>query len=349
MILALVPDRFDPEWLFLPCPIYGCITAFEDSYQNGPLPPAAFWWNAVITQLYSWFWLLLACWIVPRTWQETAAGPRRGKWRDRWRALLQGSAGAQAAVRRKLLDINPFLWRAARPRAKHFAPWVFLVMAAAGWYVSGGMINDHPQRLFDEPNDFLWVCVVHFVFKMWVAFEACRCFAEDRRSGALELLLTTPLGAEQIIRGQRRALWRQFAAPLAAVVLVDLLFMNRLLSQFPDGAITPGQTVVWFYLIPAFFFLMDAYAMSWLSMRLGLTGRKPIRIIMLSFWWAVLLPGLVSSVVTVLWIMGMVYSRAVHPWFAFPYIWAIPSLAADLAVLATGRNDIAKRFRETHI
>jgi ABC-type transport system involved in multi-copper enzyme maturation permease subunit len=349
IILALVPDRFDPQWLSLPCPIYGCITAFEDNYQTGPLPPAAFWWNALITQLYSWFFLLLACWIVPRTWQETVAGPRRGKWRDRCRALLQGSAAAQAAVRLKLLDINPFLWRAARPRAKYFAPWLFLALAAASWFASGKLFNDGGRpRLFDEPNDFLWITVVHFIFKMWVAFEACRCFAEDRRSGALELLLTTPLSEEQIIRGQRRALWRQFAAPVAAVVLVDLLFMNRLLSQVPHGYSEGLQMAVCLYLIAGGFFVMDTYAMSWLSMRLGLSGRKPIRIIMLSFWWAVLLPGLVSSVVSLLWIMVMAYSRAIHPWFAL-FIWAILSLAADLAVLAAGRNDIAKRFREIHI
>jgi hypothetical protein len=183
---------------------------------------------------------------------------------------------------------------------------------------------------------------------MWVAFEACRCFAEDRRSGALELLLTTPLSEEQIIRGQRRALWRQFAAPVAAVVLVDLLFMNRLLSHVPHGYSEGLQMDVCLYLIAGGFFVMDTYAMSWLSMRLGLSGRKPIRIIMLSFWWAVLLPGLVSSVVSLLWIMVMAYSRAIHPWFAL-FIWAILSLAADLAVLAAGRNDIAKRFREIHI
>jgi ABC-type transport system involved in multi-copper enzyme maturation permease subunit len=330
---------FDPDWLLSADPAYGCITAFEDNYRTGPLPPSAFWWNAAITQLYSWICLLLACWIVPRSWQETHAGPKRGKWRDQWRAFSQGGAAARAAVRRKWLAINPFLWRAGRPRIKHIAPWALLALAAALWYFSGKLMeNDH---LFDEPNDILWACVLHFIFKVWVASEACRCFAEDRRSGALELLLTTPLSEEQIVRGQRKALWRQFAPPVAAVLLLDLLFLNRALRY--EASRGDSQGFILLYLVAGAFFVMDMYAMSWLSMRLGLTGRKPVRIIMLSFWWAILLPGIVSIVITYAY---LILTRREPTPLSFALVWAIPSLTADLIVFATGRFNILKRFRE---
>jgi hypothetical protein len=292
--------------------------------------------------------LLLACWIVPRSWQETTAGPKRGKWRDRWRAFSHGSAAARAAVRRKLLEINPFLWRAGRSRAKCFAPWAFLGLAAAGWFVCGKMFQN--QYRFDEPTDLLCAGTVHFVLKVWVASEACRCFAGDRRSGALELLLTTPLSGAQIVQGQRQALWRQFAAPAAAVLLVDLLFLYKALSHATNHE--DREAFVFAYLITGVFFLLDAYAMSWLSMRLGLSGRKPIRIIMLSFWWAVLLPGLVSlgicfSVITLDINFAPLFTRSTTD---FPRLlalsWAIPCLAADLIIIAAGKFNILNRFRE---
>ena len=204
------------------------------------------------------------------------------------------------------------------------------------------------QYLFDEPTDLLCAGAVHFVLKVWVASEACRCFAEDRRSGALELLLTTPLGAAQIVRGQRQALWRQFAAPVAAVLFVDLLFMFKALSHETDY--DNRQAFVFFYLFTGAFLVADMYAISWLSMRLGLSGRKPIRIIMLSIWWAVFLPALVALGSCMLFIYVVI--RNPHTWGdgAYPPIfalsWAIPSLTADLIIIATGKLNIQDRFRE---
>jgi len=339
-----VPDW----WSGIPSPAFGCVAAFNDNYQQKGYPPS-FWCNALVTQIYSWIYLLLACWIVPRSWQETTAGPKRGKWRDLWRAISHGSAAARAAARRKLLEINPFLWRAGRPRAKYFAPWAFLALAAAGWFVCGKLAQN--EYLFDEPNDIYCAVLVHFVLKVWVALEACRCFAGDRRSGALELLLTTPLGEAQIARGQRQALWRQFAAPAAAVLLVDLFFLHKALSHETDHE--NREAYVFAYLITGAFFLLDAYAMSWLSMRLGLRGRKPIRIIMLSFWWAVLLPGLVSAGICFALLMLEINTRLqfVQPATAdvpclYALSWAIPSLVADLIVITTGKFNILNRFRE---
>ena len=328
-------------WSGIPSPAFGCVAAFDDAYKLKGYS-AAFWCNALVTQIYSWIFLLLACWIVPRSWQETTAGPKRGKWRDLWRVFSHGSAVARAAARRKLLEINPFLWRAGRPRAKYFAPWAFLALAAAGWFVFGKMFQN--QYLFDEPTDLLCAGAVHFVLKVWVASESCRCFAGDRRSGALELLLTTPLGAAQIVRGQRQALWRQFAAPVAAVLLADLLFLYKALSHETDH--DNREAYVFYYLMTGVFLVIDMDAISWLSMRIGLTGRKPVRVIMLSIWWTVLLPALVSLGICI----GLLYVERgmIHMIHLsiIAFSWAILSLTADLIIITAGKSNILERFRE---
>jgi hypothetical protein len=330
--LSLLHPPLYSDLIKLPCPAWGCAAAFEDNFKNQGWP-ALFWCNAAVTQAYSWTFLLLACWIVPRSWQETSAAPKRGKWRDRWRVLSQGSATARAASRRKWLAINPFLWRATRPRSRYFGPWVFLALAAAGWFVVRKMEGD------SDFIDFLCAGTVHLAFKVGVASEACRCLAEDRRSGGLELLLTTPLRAEQIVRGQRKALWRQFAGPVAVVFIVEMFYMFgqlRLESDWKDR-----QGVVVLCLIPAAFLVADMVAVSWLSMRLALTGRKPIRVMMLSIGWAVLLPNLLSLGITIVWTIRF---NDMSP-LAAGLIWGIPSLTADIIIFATAKSNLLKTLQ----
>jgi ABC-type transport system involved in cytochrome c biogenesis permease component len=304
------------------------VAAFEYNFKQKGWP-ALFWCNAAITQAYSWTFLLLACWIVPRSWQETSAAPKRGKWRDHRRLVAQGSA----AARRKLLAINPFLWRATRPRSKYVWLWMFLVLAAIGWLVARKP-NDSPL-----PTDFLCAATVHFIFKVWVALEACRCFVEDCRSGGMELLLTTPLRAEQIVRGQRKALWRQFAGPVAVVLVVEIFYMFQKLRH--DDNWENRQGIVVLCLIPAAFLVADMVAISWLSMRLALTGRKPIRVMMLSIWWAVLLPNLLSLGITIVWASRF---NDVSP-LALGLIWGIPSLTADIIIFATAKSNMLKTLQ----
>jgi ABC-type transport system involved in cytochrome c biogenesis permease component len=61
---------------------------------------------------------------------------------------------------------------------------------------------------------------LHLIVKVLVALEATRRWSEDRRSGALELLLATPLPVSWILCGQRDALKQQFMGASVALFLV---------------------------------------------------------------------------------------------------------------------------------
>ena len=126
------------------------------------------------------------------------------------------------------------------------------------------------------------------------------------------------MSAEQIVRGQRKALWRQFAAPVAVVFIVEMFYMIQKLRH--ENYWEDRQEYVVLCLIPAAFLVADMVAISWLSMRLALTGRKPIRVMMLSIWWAVLLPNLLSLGITMVW-LNIVHD--ISP-LAAGLIWAIP-------------------------
>jgi len=65
--------------------------------------------------------------------------------------------------------------------------------------------------------------VCAFLLKVFFAAQACRFFVEARRSGALELLLCTPLRNVEILKGQWLALKRIFLWPLIVFLLLNLV------------------------------------------------------------------------------------------------------------------------------
>jgi len=69
----------------------------------------------------------------------------------------------------------------------------------------------------------LLVFAIHVLLKIWFAGETCQRWSEDRRNGALELLLCAPLKIEDLVRGQNLALRRQFAGPIVATIGLSLL------------------------------------------------------------------------------------------------------------------------------
>jgi len=91
-------------------------------------------------------------------------------------------------------------------------------------------------------------------FKCWLTMEACRRFSADRKTGALELLLSTPLKVEEILRGQWRALSKQFAAPAAVVLVADFIFLSSDRSDTNWGTGLGGLMIV---------FAADLITLSW--------------------------------------------------------------------------------------
>src|SRR5687768_13663191 len=101
--------------------------------------------------------------------------------------------------------------------------------------------------------------------------RAVRRFSEDRLSGALELLLVTPLQARDILSGQQRALQRFFGAPGAWLVLLNialiiLIHTSAALNMGPsDQGIFTG-----IFLGGILALFADSFALSWIGMEMGL-------------------------------------------------------------------------------
>jgi ABC-type transport system involved in multi-copper enzyme maturation permease subunit len=273
----------NPDAAFIFSPAFGCFTAFDDFYDR--FPHAWFWLNSLMTQVHAWSLLGLACRIVPRTWQDSSAGKATR------RRLVKLKSVRGTAERKEVLAVNVFLWRAAQPAMQRTVVWLsLLAVALARW----AMDSVFAVKPFNVPMDLLALLVAGGVLKIWLASEASATLSADRRNAALELLLTTPLPEAEIVKGQRMALWRQFAEPAAAVFLANIFLLFMEVMRLPPGAAMLGQRdlLVGLHLIIGGSVLVDLLALSWVAMWLGLVQRKPNRAAFLALLQILLVPYL---------------------------------------------------------
>ncbi len=118
-----------------------------------------------------------------------------------------------------------------------------------------------------------------FLLKATFAAAACRFFAESRRTGALELLLCTPLTDRDITSGQVNALWRNFRWPFIAFATLMLApaIVHCLieLSQANFNSALTSLVLGGHQLIYCACTALDLTAVCWLGMWLSLSLRKP--------------------------------------------------------------------------
>src|SRR5438094_2371935 len=121
--------------------------------------------------------------------------------------------------------------------------------------------------MFDRKTLVPTVLLFQTFLKLWVISEACTRLAEDRRIGALELLLSTPLTTREMLLGQWLALQRLFARPLVVILLFEFLLLRQ---QFSTRLVMANLVAL----------VVDVVTLSWVGMWLGLTARSLNRAIL---------------------------------------------------------------------
>ena len=348
--LAAFGDR---HWmaLFSPSPGFNCLFAFDKLYQ-AEIARAKYNWfylSLAVTHALGWMALILSTALLPLVWQDQNPTPQAVRRRARWRLWTDGTDEVRVAFRRQLLAVNPFYWLASRERFKVTLVWLGLGAGAAIWLF--GLLKMRHDWL--DGTVYIWTALLtHSALKCWLAMEASRRLGEDRRSGALELLLSTPLSVNEILRGQWLALLRQFGAAAALIVAVDFLFLGLGLKNVSeDRAI---WTVMW--LAGIAIFILDLVTLALLGMWGSLSGRKSSQAGLSALVRVCVMPWfLFGAVCALLAIIEEVF----HPrplsnnapgyifigmWFVISLIndallagWALRRLRADFRIVATQR------------
>jgi hypothetical protein len=201
-----------------------------------------------------------------------------------------GRSRRVVAHRHRWLSINPVAWILTRYRYKPVNIWASFVLAAGVWV---WYALAWPNRWGRLETLILTAFGFNLLLKLWLGLEASRCFGQDRSSGALELLLSTPVSVKEILDGHCRALRRQFLWPLLAVLVLDFaLLLGCVCALVPAPTDSPWVRLwqAWCWLVEDRFetahfmvlvfgagmsvLVLDYFALGWFGMWQGLRGRN---------------------------------------------------------------------------
>jgi hypothetical protein len=181
-----------------------------------------FWTATMGSLLWSGLLLTVAALVLARVWQDQPERLAANGWRARWWQWVRGNAAWRRQLARRWHGTNPFVWLAQRDRWPVTLAWaavgfLFLLWIAAGlgWW----------ETWLRPAGLFVVAILANLVLNGVVQFTAAKTIGESRRSGALELLLTTPLSHLDMVRGQLVALREQFRPVAQAVLGANLLMM----------------------------------------------------------------------------------------------------------------------------
>jgi ABC-type Na+ efflux pump permease subunit len=176
---------------------------------------AEFWTATMISLGWSALLLAAAAFVLGRVWQDQTDRLAADNWRARWLRRVRGDALWRRQLARRWHESNPFVWLAQRDRW----PVTLTGVAVAGVFLLWLAASVVWWENWLRPAGLILVAVlVNLVLNWMVQFTAAKTIGDNRRSGALELLLTTPLSHLDLVRGQLVALRAQFR-PVARVIL----------------------------------------------------------------------------------------------------------------------------------
>ena len=192
--------------------------------------------------------------------------------------------------------LTPFSgWRRGRGSNRR-TPGSALAVLAGLWMTWGAV--EQGKGWMDLPIYVTTALVLNTMLKLWVASEAGRRLGEDRKIGALELLLSTPLSVPDILRGQFLALRRQFLSPLILVLAIECVFLVAALRYSGlDAEGVPEFICVW--VAGMILLVADLLALSAVGMWVGLTARNPNRATGITVVRVLVLPLVIGIVILI--------------------------------------------------
>ncbi len=231
-VAAIVHEYKGPplivEWCATASPLYALLTASGTRFFGANL----FWQSFTTVTVLSLLGVLWVTWRLARSWRDQpVVAARRGGWKFWQRRPGQPSASA-VQLRQRLLDVHPFYWLAGRRLVS--APFFMiltLVLVTVTVYVTVPVFQNLMRReeyaaMLGSLLGWVWTVLgLHVVVLYYAAMVGSQRLAEDKQTGALEMILCTPTTERSIARGLWRAFFRRMAFPVGAVVLLHGLFI----------------------------------------------------------------------------------------------------------------------------
>jgi ABC-type transport system involved in multi-copper enzyme maturation permease subunit len=334
-----VRDRYFAEGFGWESPVVAYFGAFDNAYGSRPM---AYQFGMAYVGVVALLALALSAFRLPRIWQDKSSAVARRGFHGRIENLRWPDVAARAAWRTRLLESSPMVWLSGRYWMRGVSVWILLAVCAVIFGIFGLEIG---KEWFEAPTFITTSILVHLALKLWIASEAPRQFHDDRRSGGMELLLSTPLMVEEIVEGRMRAIQRQFGGPIFLVLVVDVVF---LLTGIKWGSDNSAGEWSLFWVSRMILLVLDAYAMGWSGMWIGMkvSGNRTTGHVLLRI---VIVPWLVVAVL--LTFVGLLSISGSSPFSGsgFPgalVLWLLLCTFNDIFWLATARRHLLASFRD---
>lgn len=317
-----------------------------------------YWTSLAVSHVFGW-------WLLARTALRLRYNWKTIEWKPPpkpivWQPAYEAEARALEAQRVELKQKDPLCWAFSRLRVQNAMIWIgSLALLLGGTGFSWDLL--FVGRTAGPGTIGIW-SGFHLLFTLGaaglLAWASGRFLFEAQRTGELELLLSTPLGAADIIGAN----WRALCQPLrGSWLLVAFLTLLGFLIGPGSHASAAGAAAIWGLIekgLPVAWRVLDVIALCWIGMWFGLQARKPSTIMS---WPAGLVVG-VPWVLSYLFLMWLSFT-SVGPWnggqprailavwlMAWPILnlvkdgvfiaWAVKKLRAELRTtvsLAAGR------------
>ncbi|HLH54522.1 MAG TPA: hypothetical protein VKY92_12980 [Verrucomicrobiae bacterium] len=328
-------------------PLVLLIRAGDMAYTTSAWP---YWLSLLAVQAVSWFLLAYGGLRLRRAVATECAGAGRKSTPPEEMTKRAVGLGVWRPIKE---EASPVEWLVHRQYGIHAGIWGIAVLALAcnSWVPLVRQAQGHPVGPF-----FLAVAsplgtVAGLIGGAAVAWVASRFFVGVRRTGDLELLLTTPVGADTVLNDQWRVLKRLFVWPvlmMQAPMLPRFLVGLSALRTTGPGVFDPTLPFLKMLTIANSFF--GAAAMCWLGLWFGLRSRSQATAIVWSVGLGQGVTGLLSLLCSIS--AGASISRTGTQATGYLLGWWIPELLClsyYLWVTAIARrslaNDIAGRQR----
>jgi hypothetical protein len=207
--------------------------------------------------------------------------------RQRWTTAVQGCGGSGEAAsqpskypaRTVFLEKNPYGWLAWTELSRSKSHWWFFSLALVAWTFGALFFSKFvlsPSFLFIAALIF-WIGIHSAVY-----LNAAKPIVDQKKSGALELLATTPLTPVSLLDGQKQAselILKRLRA--VALCIVAALFCWGLVSRDYTGWQLGTYLAIWTFFIPFLRPEANASAM-WYGLNIGRIKHRTAKISFLS-------------------------------------------------------------------
>jgi ABC-type transport system involved in multi-copper enzyme maturation permease subunit len=284
------------SWILLPAGVFTTWTLETSAFGLAPGvgTTARFNLQLLSIPLASFLAAIFMAWIAAQflrhNWQDKPKSKRQTE-TEKFFCSPVFLTGVFRAWMRRSLERNPIGWLEKRRVTGRIMSWIWLaIMGSFTTTLAYGGSGLNAR----EFNPLMWMLLIS------IAYVAAGSFRRERETGALELILVTPLSERQIINGRLRGLWSQFL-PTFLLWAAVVIYLSTAVQRWRPGDLIEFTAA--YFIVPVvglYFSLRSRFVLlAWLA-TMAVCFAVPqlflwIVSLMFNGWFQNLLPGEVST------------------------------------------------------